>query len=271
MTATTHQPGPTQVTAYRDVVPQGRPGIAWNRLILLELRKIVDTRSGRWLLIAIGLITAAALTVAVAVADSGGSMLSWMSLLQVTSIVQLMLFPVLGILATTAEFSQRTGLVTFTTEPRRSRVVLAKIVAASLWALAGLVVAVLLAALAHVAAVQFRGAAWDWHFDPAMSGGLVLTQLLGVAQGLGFGLLLTSPAAAIVVFFVLPTVFGMLGGMVSSFDKIAPWLDPARSTSPLSEGTMAGSDWAHLAVSHSVWVLLPLVVGTWLLTRREIN
>ena len=41
-----------------------------------------------------------------------------------------MLLPILGIMAATAEWTQRTGLVTFTLEPRRGRVVLAKALAA---------------------------------------------------------------------------------------------------------------------------------------------
>ena len=42
------------------------------------------------------------------------------------------LLPVLGIMSATQEWSQRTGLTTFTLEPRRGRVVTAKVVAAAL-------------------------------------------------------------------------------------------------------------------------------------------
>ena len=45
-----------------------------------------------------------------------------------------LLLPVLGIMLVTGEWGQRTGMVTFTLEPSRSRVVLAKLVAGLLLA-----------------------------------------------------------------------------------------------------------------------------------------
>ena len=51
------------------------------------------------------------------------------------------LLPILAIMLVTSEWSQRTALVTFTLEPRRSRVVLAKLVVAQLFTVLTLVVA----------------------------------------------------------------------------------------------------------------------------------
>jgi ABC-2 type transport system permease protein len=248
----------------------GRPGIPWSRLLRLEGRKLVDTRSGRWLLIAIGVVTAAALVILVAFGDPGKDT-SFASLFGFAAFVQLVLFPLLGVLATTSEFSQRTGLVTFTAEPRRLRVVLAKLVVACGWAMLGLAVAVGLAAVAHAVAVGFRGVPWQWDLHADLLGGFALAQLLGVAQGLGFGLLLTSPAFAIVCYFLLPTLWSVLGGVIPRMERVAPWLDLTRPTEVLTNAAMTGADWAHLGTSSALWVALPLLAGGWLLVRREIS
>ncbi len=250
--------------------PAGHPGIPFLRLVRVESRKIVDTRSGRWLLIVIGVLTAAALGVIIGVVDDPEA-LAFGPLVEVTSLVQLLLYPVLGILATTAEFAQRTGLVTFTVEPRRTRVVLAKLLAAAGWAIAGLLVAIALAAVAHLLAVGLRDVPLDWSMRWAMLGGFTLAQLISVAQGVAFGLLLTSPAAAIVAYFVLPTILQVLSGLVRSIERWAPWVDIGTGTEELTSGAMSGGDWAHLSSATAVWVLAPLVIGAVILTRREIK
>ena len=51
--------------------PVGRPtGIPLSRLIRVELRKLVDTRAGRWLLLGIGLVTVGAVAVYILAADA---------------------------------------------------------------------------------------------------------------------------------------------------------------------------------------------------------
>lgn len=91
----------------------------------VELRKQVDTRAGRGLLIAIGVLTALALGLFMWVARNDGAPLS--AALAVTTTPQGLLLPVLGIITACNEWSQRTALIPFTQEPRRLRVVLAKL------------------------------------------------------------------------------------------------------------------------------------------------
>ncbi|MFN8081181.1 MAG: hypothetical protein U0Q19_16610 [Kineosporiaceae bacterium] len=248
----------------------GRPGIPFTRLVRLEARKLVDTRSGRWLMVSIALLTAGLLTAVIALRENGDE-LAFASLIEVTGLVQAALYPLMGILAMTAEFSQRTGLVTFTVEPRRIRVVAAKLLAASAWAVVGLGVAVGFAALGHLAAVQFRDAPAQWHVAGDALAGFVLAQVLSVVQGVAFGLLLSSPAVAIVAFLGLPTAWAILTSMISRLGRVATWLDLDRATDPLTSGSMTGEAWAHLGTASAVWVLVPLVIGSWWLTRREIN
>ena len=253
-----------------DRIAGSRPtqGVPFERLIHVELRKMLDTRAGRWLLIGIGAIIALALTI---MFFNQGGQHSFEDYLQATTMPIALILPVVGILAVTSEWSQRTGLVTFGLEPRRIRVAWAKLVSALVVGVCAFALSLVLAGIAHQSAVTFRGITADWAV-----GGLVLLGagayvLLGIAQGVGFGMLFKNTPAAIVVYFILPTAWSILGGMVSWLSSAAEWLDLNRTMSPLFEGSLTGSQWSHLAVSVAVWVVLPLGVGIWRLTRAEVK
>lgn len=260
MTAPTLAPAAT--------TPSDRPGIPFARAVHLEARKVVDTRAGRWLLVTVGLLTAAALAVVLRFGDPAELSLS--SLVPVTSSVLLLLYPVLGILTVTSEWSQRTALVTFTVEPRRGRVVLAKLLAAAAWAAAGLLVALALAAAAHGLAVLTRDVEASPALRPAPLAGLVLALLLAVAQGVAFGLVLRHPAVAISAYFMVPLAWTIVAGLIPGVERVRSWVDPTVSGAAVQAGTATASEWAHLAVASGLWVVLPLVVGTALLRRSEI-
>ena len=235
-----------------------RSGVPFGRLVHVELRKMLDTRAGRWLLIGIVAIIAIALTIMFF--DNGGEHPFWMYL-QATTMPMALILPVVGILAVTSEWSQRTALVTFGLEPRRPRVAWSKTVAALLIGVAAFALSLALAGIAHQAAITFRGITGDWTIDGLVllgAGGYVL---LGMAQGLAFGMLLKNTPAAIVLFFVLPTAWSILGSMVSWLRDAAVWLDMNQTMQPLFEGSLTGEQWAHLGTSVAVWVVLPLAVG----------
>ncbi|HET7305812.1 MAG TPA: ABC transporter permease [Segeticoccus sp.] len=245
------------------------PGVPFAALLRVETRKLVDTRSGRWLLIAIGLVTALVVTVLLFAADA--SDLTFSNLFGATAIPQGVLLPVLGILAVTSEWSQRTGLVTFTLEPRRMRVAVAKLLAAVLVGVLAVVLALGCAAVVNVLATWLVGGDGAWHLSGSVVGGAVLLQVLGVAQGVAFGMVLLNTPAAIVTYFALPMVWSILGGMVSWLHDAAQWLDLNVTTAPLVEGSMDARAWEHLATSVGLWVVLPLVVGVWRLLHREVK
>ncbi len=243
-------------------------GVPFTRLVHVELRKMLDTRAGRWLLIGIAAIIAVALTI---MFFNNGGQHSFGDYLQATTMPMAIILPVVGILAVTSEWSQRTGLVTFGLEPRRIRVAWAKLVSALGVGVAAFALALALAGVAHQAAITFRGIDADWSI-----GGLVLLGaagyvLLGVAQGVGFGMLFKNTPAAIVVYFVLPTAWSILGSMVSWLRSASEWLDLNQMMQPLFEGSLTGEQWTHLGASVALWVVLPLAVGIWRLTRAEVK
>lgn len=250
--------------------PAGRPGVPFTRLLHAEMRKFVDTRAGRGLLIAIGAISAVVLAIIVLVTEPAELELG--DLVLSTASVQVLLVPALGILAATSEWSQRTGMTTFTQEPRRGRVSLAKLLVALGFALACTVVLVLLALVATLAAVGLRDAPDAWVVDGALIGRMVLVQVLVVAQGVGFGMLFLSTPVALVTYYVLPTVFSLLTSFISWLQDAAPWIDLSLAARPLYDAApVTGEQWAQILVTTLIWVGLPILVGHWRISRREVK
>lgn len=242
----------------------GRPGVPFGRTLQSELRKMVDTRAGRWMIV---VMAALATVVPIAFAIWGPSEDDgFRSLLGYSTLPLTVLLPILGIMAATAEWTQRTGLVTFTLEPRRGRVVLAKALAALLLALVVLVVAVVAAAAANLV-----GGTGEWDLTAAVGGGLVLALLIYVLQGVAFGLLFLNTPAAIVSVLVLPSLWAIAAQISDTLADVGEWLDLGSVTAPLLEGQMDGHYWAQLGTGLALWVLLPLAVGTYRVLHREVK
>ncbi|MDV3221025.1 ABC transporter permease [Intrasporangium sp.] len=253
-----------------DRIPGERPtaGVPFLRLLGVELRKMLDTRAGRWLIIGIGAIIAIALTIMFF--NNGGDH-SFGMYLQTTTMPMAILLPIVGILAVTSEWSQRTGLVTFGLEARRSRVAFAKTLGALVVGVAAFATAMVLAAAAHQAAITLRGIEGSWSIDGLALLGAAGYVLLGLLQGVAFGMLFKNTPAAIVVYFVLPSAWSILGDLVSWLQEAASWLDMNRTMQPLFEGSLTGEQWAQLGASVGLWVALPLAAGLWLLRRAEVK
>lgn len=249
-------------------VPSGRPGVPLGRLVHVELRKLVDTRAGRWL---IGVMAGMAVAIVVAFLVWGSAKdSSYAGLLGMAALPLTLFLPILGIMAATAEWSQRTGLITFALEPRRSRVVMAKTLASIALGVGVVVLSALAVALASVIGSLAGGGTTDWSVSASMAGGLALVLVLYLIQGVGFGLLLLNTPLAIAATFVLPTVLMIVGGLTEATQRVVVWIDLTLVTEPLMAGTMRGDDWAHLATSVLVWVVLPLGLGSWRVIRKEI-
>lgn len=175
------------------------------RLSAVEVRKLVDTRAGRWLLITIGLATALIVTLQLIYSNEADQTFPNFfvpSLLPVS-----VLLPVLGILSITSEWSQRTALTTYALVPRRERVVVAKLIAVMLTALASVLASLAFAAVGTLVA-SATGGAGTWQFDWSLLLNAVVIQVTSVLMGAAFGLLLLNPPLAIVGYFLLPTLWG---------------------------------------------------------------
>jgi hypothetical protein len=92
-----------------------------------------------------------------------------------------------------------------------------------------------------------------------------------MVMGCAFGAMLMSTPLAVAGYFVLPTMWTVLSGMLPDLAPVAAWLDTAVTTAPLSEAALSGEQWVRLAVSVAVWVALPLAAGWLRLRRQEIS
>lgn len=252
-------------------IPRAARGTAPTSTTLtrVELRKMVDTRAGRWILIA-----AAAIAVVVAITrgvTGDAADRTFGDAFQLTLLPAGFLLPIIGILAATGEWSQRTALTTFALVPRRERVVAAKGSAVVVLGLAGLVIGLLAAAVGSALAATVGDAPDAWSIGGGDLAQGVLFQVLSVLWGLAFGLVLVAPALAIVAFFVLPVGFTLLGALGDGLSDALAWVDPNRAFSPLADGSTAGDDWAKVALVTVLWIVLPLAAGVVLTLRREVK
>jgi ABC-2 type transport system permease protein len=237
------------------------------RLARIELRKAVDTRAGRWLLLFIGLVavTGAAIT---AVTDPVSNH-NLSHVLSDTSQLVAILLPVLGILLVTSEWSQHTALTTFTLVPRRSRIIGAKVAAGVLLAAAATVMCVAVTAVVLIAADH--GLAGLWQGAGRAIGYAFVFQILNLLLGVGFGLLFHSTPVAIVVYFAAPTAWSILTGTVSAMAGTGRWLDPSTAWNHLAGGTMTATTWAQVGTAAAAWIALPTLAGGWRVLHRPVD
>ncbi|WP_433293230.1 ABC transporter permease [Actinoplanes sp. CA-030573] len=238
------------------------------RLTVVELRKLADTRAGLWLLIVIGLGTAG--TAAIQLGWAPDDELTFGGFFAFGLVPSAALLPVLGILSMTGEWSQRTALTTFTLTPARLRVIAAKLAAGVLVALAATVATVVLSVAANLLGMALGGDG-RWRIAPSLIGQGALLLVLFVLMGMAFGALLMSSPLAIVAYFVLPTLWSVLGEAIHALHGLARWLDLDVTSGPLSEPAMSASEYGRLAVSTVLWVVVPLLLGSWRILRREVT
>jgi ABC-2 type transport system permease protein len=241
--------------------------IPLSRLVRVELRKLANTRSGKWLLIAISVITLFVIGIFYLTAKHSDR--TFFNFMAATNGPQGLLLPVLGILLITSEWSQRTALVSFTLMPVRSRLLLAKVLAGLIAGLAAIALTVVVAALATL--VGGADNAWV-QFGVDDLGKFGLLQATGVLQGLAFGLLLLNSSAAIVSYFVLPTALNILAMLWTPLHRVQPWIDLWTSQEPLFKGgNITGDQWSQIATSTVLWMVLPFVFGLARVLRAEVK
>jgi ABC-2 type transport system permease protein len=238
-----------------------RPGLP--RLASIELRKSADTRAGFWLMAVIVLLAAALVVVQLVWGEAADKHL--VPLFRTTIEITALVLPVLGILLVTSEWSQRTGLTTFALVPQRGRIIVAKAVGATVLTLGAVAACLVISAAGNA----IHGGSWDLGLGEL--GRYTLFELIGVLGGVAFGLAFMNSALAIVMYFVIPIGWSILGETISALDKPADWLDLSRPMMTLVEGGMTGTVWAQLATATGVWLGVVMLIGLARLRRTELN
>jgi ABC-2 type transport system permease protein len=264
----TTSPAPASVSEHHSPsrpADDSRPSAV--RLTAVELRKMVNTRSGFWVVLAIaGLVVMAALVNGLA---DGGRNATYVHVFHVTAVPATYLLPLLSVLLVCSEWTQRTTLTTFALAPVRFRVIIAKATASLVVATAGLLLT-LVVSVAFTAAFGHAS-----HGAGTLSLSVIAQGWVGFATwmliGLAFGTALLATAPAIVAYLILPNAWNALGSAVPSLAGKATWLSASKSTTPLTMHVLSGTEWVHVAGTLVVWVGVPLLVGLRRVRRGDIG
>lgn len=249
--------------------------VPFSRLVKVELRKMVDTSAGFWVLVATAVVTALVMTIQIAVGATQDMNLTYHSFAAGANIPMGVFLPVLGIMSVTSEWGQRTALTTFTLTPHRGRLIAAKFANTLILALAAVVIGLGLGAGATLVSSLLTGTDAGWDIGIGDAAAFALLHVLGLATGFAFGALLLNTAGAIVTYFVysfvLPGLFELGAQLIGWFGDIRPWIDFSNAQSPLMEGGITGEQWAQLGVSSLLWFFLPLALGLRRVLRAEVK
>jgi ABC-type transport system involved in multi-copper enzyme maturation permease subunit len=185
------------------------------------------------------------------------------------------LLPVLAIMLVTTEWTQRSAMVTFSLESRRSRVILAKLAVGVILTFATIILATAVGAVANALLGVFNGPA-DWTYGWDGFFGFIINQNLAMLVGFALASLTLNTAAAIVLFFVyqfiLPTLFAIGSQLWDWFSHVADWIDFGAAQQPLYElSDMSGTEWARLVVSGLIWLGIPFTLGLRRILRAEVK
>ena len=159
--------------------------------------------------------------------------------------------------------------------PSRSRVVLAKLLDTVLVGIASILVALAVGALGNVVGSQLAGVPTTWDMTVSEVLYILAGNGLGLLMGFTLGVLFRNSAAAIVGYFVyamvLPTLSALLAGAQDWYADAQPWVDFQWNQTGLFDGGYGPTEWAQLAVTGTIWLLLPLAFGLWRVLRSEVK
>jgi len=267
----------TTATLEREAVAPRRKAapspIPMTRIVGVELRKMFDTRSGFWLMmsVAITAVLATGATLLFAPRDE----LGYSSFAGAIGVPMTIILPMIAVLAVTSEWSQRSGLTTFTLVPHRARVISAKLVATVLVGIVSISIAFAVGALGNVVGSAIAGVNTSWDISLSNAATIFLGDALGMLMGFTLGVLIRSSAGAIVGYFVyalvLPVLFQTLASLQDWFHSLQGWVDFNFASSFLYDGGLSATQWAHVAVSGLIWLVIPLAIGLKVIMRSEVK
>jgi ABC-2 type transport system permease protein len=282
MTSTSSLPGTTVAGTSRAVAPpvrfERRAGappapIPFARVARTELRKMFDTRSGFWLMASIA-ITALLATGAV-ILFAPDRELTFSTFATAFGFPMAVILPIIALLSVTGEWSQRSGLSTFTIVPHRGRVILAKGLVSVAVGVVSMLVACVIGAVGNLVGTAIAGVDTVWDVSAGDLANIVLANVLGLMLGFMLGVLIRSSAGAIVAYFVyslvLPSLAGLLAASQGWFHDLQPWVDFNYAQTALFNGALSAAQWEHLAVTAVIWLVVPLAIGVRLVLRSEVQ
>jgi hypothetical protein len=266
-------PEPARTTTRPSLHPVAPARIPLSRITRVELRKSLDTRAGFWLLASIGI--ASLLATGAVIAFAPPDQFTYSTFTLAIGYPMSVILPMVAILSVTAEWSQRSGLTTFTLVPHRGRILIGKAIAAVAIAVVSMLVAFPVGALGNFAGSAIHGVPTVWDQGVVDVAYMVAGNTLLLMVGFTLGVLIRSSTAALVAYliyaFVAPTLLMFLALNQQWFADAQPWVDPNYSQDALFQGGFTSEQWAQLGVTSLVWLVLPLGVGVRSLLRSEVK
>ncbi len=251
--------------------------MTWRPLVRSEIRKITTTKLP-WVFVAVAAVIAVLDAAVVAFGtDMDGSKTFVSTAADQKSLMAFGFNAMLGTalfgaIAAAREYSHHTVVPTFLGTPKRSRAVLAQLVAVLL---CGAVLALIAQALVTTAvAVALPSTDYGFLVAPGDVARLLATAALagviGSVLGAGLGAVIRNlggaVAAAILLLFVLPPL------AVQLFSDAASWIPPSlfAAVSGLSPEAGSGvSSWAAVPAL-AAWAVVPAVAGLVVVRRRDV-
>ena len=247
-----------------DAAPSAPGPIPFSRLVRVEWAKATDTRAARWLLALVALSTAGIMLVPVLAPTTFDQ--TYASYLRVAAFGLTILLPVVAILMLTGEWSQRSVITTFTQEPRRIRVLNAKL-AVSVLLSGGAAVLGGVVTAAGLGLAAASGRTLQANLTVGAITGYLLFVVLNVLAGVALAALLQHSAAAIAACFALPAAFALLG---TASTLVSDWIDTSKPWNWVLESNWAGHV-PQISVSIVFWVAVPLAAGVVRTIRRDVG
>ena len=247
--------------------------IPTSRLAKVELRKMFDTRAGFWLMASVGIVSVLATAAVIIWAPDEAITLETFA--TAMGMPMSVILPIIAILSVTSEYSQRTGLTTYTLVPWRGRVIASKVLVILGIGVASMAASLAVGALGNLLGSAITGLDPVWNITVAQFAQIVLANILGMLIGFTLGALFRSSAGAIVAYFVyalvLPGALGALAAFQEWFEKLQPWVDVNYAMIPLFDGTTTTEQWTQLAVTTLFWLWIPLALGLRAVLRAEVK
>lgn len=244
--------------------------VPFARLVKVELRKMVDTRSGFWLLLVTGLllVLASVITLLVIGLNDDVTVNLQSAFTEILLLPLSLLLPVIAIQVVTSEWSQRTALVSFTLEAHRMRLMLAKLVAVGILAVSTLVLAFVLGLVLTAVGAGLGGYTADFGIDGQHVTATVLVQVLYFLMAFGLAMVVLNTPAAVASFYVVALLLPLMVYQILYFtlewtQDLIPFIDLQFASTPFlyGWGDVEGQDVAALLVAIAIWVVAPLVFG----------
>lgn len=255
MSQSTLQPAPLHDRAIRQT---GFP-----RLVAVEVRKLVDTRSSLAICAVLAFIAVALVVGLAVIGTRQGIPVTFASLAGSIGLFTTLAMPLIGIMGMTSDTAHRTTLVYYPLVRGRTGQFWAKVLAAALLAVA-LQLFVFLLSAAVAAALGSRPGAFDGAGRELWDG--LAACLLSTMFGVGLAAAIRRTALAIVAVILVSLVGN--GLILTLLPDASGYLSSITAVGALLGGPEAPTA-LEVASSLTLWYVLPLGIGWWITEKSE--